>query len=554
MTIKLTPESFLTGFRQSGLVHEDRVESIINDLRKSGVDFGSAQSIAAAMIKKKLITEWQADKLLQGRHKGFILGRYRLQALLGKGEMSAVYQARHITMERSCAIKVLPANRVKDTSYLGRFYREARAVAALNHPHIVSAYDVDQQSEGGAEIHFLVMEHVEGANLEELIKQKGKIDIQNAADYIRQGAEGLAHAHQSGLIHRDIKPGNFLINTQGTVKLLDLGLARFFNTDGEESLTIKHDEKVLGTADFLAPEQAIDSHAVDARADIYSLGCTLYYCLTGHPPFTDGTLVQRLLAHQTKTPPSVKLDRPETPESLVTILEKMMAKNKEDRYQTARDTADALGQWLVLNADRNWKMSHVDLVAKFDALETLISPEKLKKLIGHKSSAVIDQISNSGEKTKPPIKREKALAGTSSSRSLPELPALPPAPVKLKEDKASIVAAPILAEPINKSAKSAATITPASGKKSLLTVFEGNEWILPTVVGMTVAVVCLIGFATYQYASQPVAAAGLVPSRSSGQVLIDDAQPQVNKYRPVVHQDIIAEEGLTLPEAPSPVN
>ncbi|HCS52845.1 MAG TPA: serine/threonine protein kinase, partial [Planctomycetaceae bacterium] len=209
--------------------------------------------------------------------------------LLGRGEMSAVYMAEHIAMQRKCAIKVLPANRVKDTSYLGRFQREARAVATLDHPNIVRAYDVDQQNEGGAEIHFLVMEYVEGQSIEKLVNSKGPMPFVEIADIIRQAAEGLFHAHNAGLVHRDIKPGNLLVSQNGTVKLLDLGLARFFKEDGEESLTIKHDEKVLGTADYLAPEQAVDSHNVDQRGDIYSLGCTFYFALTGHPPFTDGT-------------------------------------------------------------------------------------------------------------------------------------------------------------------------------------------------------------------------------------------------------------------------
>ena len=373
MTLKLTAASFLAGVKQSGLIEPNRVDSLLRDLLDNGVDCNDSVSIAMALVDRQALTEWQSEKLLQGRHKGFLLGRYRLLSLLGAGEMSAVYLAEHIMMERRCAIKVLPANKVQDTSYLGRFHREARAVAAMNHLNIVRAYDVDKQTESGTDIHFLVMEYVEGRNLEQIVKDRGPLDYVMAVDTIRQAADGLGHAHQLGMVHRDVKPGNLLIDNQGIVKLLDLGLARFFKSDDEESLTIKHDEKVLGTADYLAPEQAIDSHQVDARADIYSLGCTLYFALTGHPPFTDGTLVQRLLAHQTKTPPAVSYERPDIDASLLAILDKMMAKKTSDRYQTAIDVSEALSRWLIEHAPTAWKKKHMMLVAALCGVEALES-------------------------------------------------------------------------------------------------------------------------------------------------------------------------------------
>lgn len=371
MTLKLTAASFLAGVKQSGLIEPDRIDSLVNELLKSGVDCNDSVAIATALVERQVLTEWQSEKLLQGRHKGFILGRYRLLSLLGAGEMSAVYLAEHIMMERRCAIKVLPANKVQDTSYLGRFHREARAVAAMNHLNIVRAYDVDKQTESGTDIHFLVMEYVEGRNLEQIVKDRGPLDYVTAVDSIRQAADGLGHAHQLGMVHRDVKPGNLLIDNQGIVKLLDLGLARFFKSDDEESLTIKHDEKVLGTADYLAPEQAIDSHQVDARADIYSLGCTLYFALTGHPPFMDGTLVQRLLAHQTKTPPAVSYERPDVDPGLVAILDKMMAKKTSDRYQSAGEVSEALSRWLIEHAPTAWKQKHMMLVASLCGVESL---------------------------------------------------------------------------------------------------------------------------------------------------------------------------------------
>ncbi len=371
MSLKLTAESFLTGIKQSGLTEPEAIDTLVKTLRGEGVDIGNSAALADAMVTKGVITPWQSEKLLQGKFKGFILGRYKLQNLLGKGEMSSIYLAEHTRMKRLCAIKVLPANKVRDTSYLGRFHREAQAVASLDHPNIVRAYDVDTETEGGVEIHFLVMEYIVGHDIEKLLETRQQFAVVDAVDYLRQAAEGLSHAHENGLVHRDIKPGNLLVDSKGVVKLLDLGLARFFRDTVTESLTIKHDEKVLGTADYLAPEQAVDSHAVDERADIYSLGCTLYFALTGHPPFTDGTLVQRLLAHQTKAPPPISKERADVPESLSRIIEKMMQKRKEDRYQTAADAAAALSKWLVENGGSKWRQSHPALVARFASVEDL---------------------------------------------------------------------------------------------------------------------------------------------------------------------------------------
>jgi len=225
---------------------------------------------------------------------------------------------------------------------VARFHQEGQAAARLDHKNIVRAYDIDNEGT----IHYLVMEFIEGRDLQQLVKAKGPLDYDLAADYIAQAADGLEHAHNSGLIHRDIKPANLLVDGKGVVKILDMGLARF---DDEErsSLTVAHEENVLGTADYLSPEQALDSHNVDRRADIYSLGCTLYFLLTGHPPFPEGTLPQRLMMHQTKAPRSVLEDRPDAPRDLVMICQKMMVKAREGRHQNAAEVARDLRAWLV---------------------------------------------------------------------------------------------------------------------------------------------------------------------------------------------------------------
>jgi serine/threonine protein kinase len=342
MTIS-TIDSFLDLVRRSGLVEKDQLNAVLLDLKQQsgGSPPTDADFVSKKLVELGLLTRWQCDNILEGRHKGFFLGKYKLLNHLGTGGMSSVYLAEHVLMQRRVAIKVLPKNRVEDSSYLARFHREAQAAAALDHRNIVRAYDVDNDGN----IHYLVMEYVEGRDLQQLVKDEGPLDYLVAADYIRQAADGLAHAHKANLIHRDVKPANLLVDQRKVVKVLDLGLARFTDED-RASLTVAYDENVLGTADYLAPEQALDSHGVDGRADIYGLGCSLYFLLTGHPPFPEGTLPQRLMMHQKQQPPSIIKDRPDAPEDLLDICAKMMAKKPNQRYQTMTDVSEALADWL----------------------------------------------------------------------------------------------------------------------------------------------------------------------------------------------------------------
>jgi len=341
---KLTVEQLLELIKRSGLVERDQLAKIISEIKSSGERPTEPEDLAQRFIDAGVLTRWQADKLLEGRHRGFFLGKYKLLGHLGTGGMSSVYLAEHVLMRRRVAIKVLPQKRVNDSSYLQRFYREARAAAALNHPNIVLAHDVDH--DGGN--HFLVMEYVEGSDLQVLVKRDGPLDYVQAANYIYQAAKGLEHAHRSGLIHRDMKPANLLVDQRGTVKVLDLGLARFSGEEeGKASLTVAYDENVLGTADYLAPEQALNSHEVDHRVDVYSLGCTFYFLLMGHPPFPEGTIAQRIMKHHTEEPTPIRQERPDVPGDLAEICQKMMAKKVENRYQSAQEVVDALGRWLA---------------------------------------------------------------------------------------------------------------------------------------------------------------------------------------------------------------
>ncbi|MCU0711950.1 MAG: serine/threonine protein kinase [Pirellula sp.] len=288
-----------------------------------------------------VITRWQSEKVLQGKYKGFFLGKHKLLGHLGSGGMSSVYLAEHVVMKHKRAIKVLPKSKLGNNSYLERFRREAEAIAALNHPNIVRAYDIDNEKD----THYIVMEYVEGADMQTLVKKHGPLPYEAAADYIAQSARGLHHAHQSGLVHRDVKPANLLVNKSGVVKILDLGLA-LFSEETDASLTMEYNDKVLGTADYLAPEQAINSHKVDHRADMYGLGCTLYFLLTGHPPFPEGSIASRIIKHQNEMPQDIRKDRPDCPGELEGVCVKMMQKDPKYRYADCTQVAEVLEAWL----------------------------------------------------------------------------------------------------------------------------------------------------------------------------------------------------------------
>jgi serine/threonine-protein kinase len=289
-----------------------------------------------------LLTRWQSEKILQGKYKGFFLGKHKLLGHIGSGGMSSVYLGEHMVLKHRRAVKVLPKSKLGKTSYLERFQREAKAIASLSHPNIVRAYDIDHEKD----THYIVMEYIEGVDLQILVKKHGPLPYPLVADYIAQAAHGLQHAHDQGLIHRDVKPANFLINTDGVIKVLDLGLALFQDQD-DASLTMEYNDKVLGTADYLAPEQALNSHTVDNRADIYGLGCTMYFLLTGHPPFPDGSISSRIIKHQNTMPPDIRVDRPDCPGELDGICVKMMQKDAKFRYQECNQVAQALEAWLA---------------------------------------------------------------------------------------------------------------------------------------------------------------------------------------------------------------
>jgi WD40 repeat protein/serine/threonine protein kinase len=267
--------------------------------------------------------------------------RYEIQKLLGTGGMGTIYQARHKLMDRDVALKVIHPALVDRPGAVERFRREVRAAARLTHPNIVTAHDADQ----AGDCHFLIMEYVPGQSLAQVLAERGPLPVAEACAAIRQAALGLQYAHEQGMVHRDIKPANLMV-TAGTVKILDFGLARFASELGVTGGSPTQDGSVVGTPDYMAPEQADDSRKADIRADIYSLGCTLYHLLAGQAPFPTGTMMQKLRAHQEQAPRPLAELRPDVPVEVVRVVARMMAKDPVQRYQTPAEVAQALAPFV----------------------------------------------------------------------------------------------------------------------------------------------------------------------------------------------------------------
>jgi len=321
---------------------------------------------ASWMVANRYVTEYQARLLALGHADGFLLNDYKILDRLGKGRMAGVYKARH-QLGQIVAIKVLPPSKAKDPGFLNRFHREARLALKLKHPNIVRSFQVGQaaQPDGQPPLHYLVMEYLEGETLEEVLAHRGKFPPAEAVRLIYQALQGLQHIHQHGLVHRDLKPSNLMLVAGGgaaadntlrsTLKILDLGLGRALFDMGaaeqEVDAGLTGEGVLLGTPDYMAPEQARDARGADIRADIYSLGCTLYHLLAGQIPFPDTNLINQMIRHATEAAAPLKTFNPAVPDGLQQILNWMMAKDPNQRYPTPERAAQALQMFLVAGAE-----------------------------------------------------------------------------------------------------------------------------------------------------------------------------------------------------------
>ena len=329
-------EQFVKNLTDSGVLSAGKLENFIPP-RAHPKD---AQELAKDLVRSKTLTRYQAQEVYLGRANGLILGSYTILDKIGAGGMGQVFKAQHRRMDRTVAIKMLPAAMTKDGAAVARFEREVKAAAKLDHSNIVTAYDSDEA--GG--IHFLVMKYVEGSDLAALVKKSGPLSVEKAVDYTLQAAKGLAYAHLHGVIHRDIKPANLLLDREGTVKILDMGLARLEGNPGGSDGTaaeLTASGTIMGTVDYMAPEQALNTKHADARSDIYSLGCTLHYLLTGKAPFQGETLMEKLLAHREQDIPDLTAASA-LPAELQAVFEQLVAKDPADRYASMNEVVQAI--------------------------------------------------------------------------------------------------------------------------------------------------------------------------------------------------------------------
>jgi serine/threonine protein kinase len=328
--------TLLERLRESQLLSAEQLDELSRRKEAREVD---PRALGRVVLENGWLTPYQINKIAAGHGKELQVAQYVLLDRIGEGGMGKVFKARHAHMNRIVALKLMRKEKLNSPRAVERFFTEVQAAAKLTHPNIVIAFDAGRTDNG----HYFSMEYVNGPDLAQLVRKNGPLPIGAACDFIRQAALGLQHAHERGMVHRDIKPSNLLVarGASPVVKILDMGLARLNDAvDKEQKLT--KSGQLVGSPLYLAPEQAADARTVDIRADIYSLGCTLFYQLAGRAPYRAASLAELLHKHQTESPPSVRELRPDVPPALEALIGRMMAKKPEQRPATPAEVADAL--------------------------------------------------------------------------------------------------------------------------------------------------------------------------------------------------------------------
>ena len=344
------PPELVDGLQRHQLLSADQIRQVA----ESGDDISTAELFTSWLVQRGWLTAFQGQYLQEGKLERLVLGGYRLLDPIGVGGMGEVFRARQLNLDRVVAVKLIRADFASERAEaLARFRREALAVARLSHPNIAHIYDADEYNG----THYIAMQYVHGPNLSQLVNECGPLPVRVACDYIRQAALGLQHAHEHGLVHRDVKRSNLIVALPqgppvaardsvnfGVLKLLDLGLARINEDTTETGLT--RERGVLGTPDYMSPEQARDPRRADIRSDLYSLGCTFHFLLVGQPPFPQGTSIEKVLQHQLERPTAINKLRPGVAPEALTILAKFMRKDPRERYQTPAEAAGQLTLFL----------------------------------------------------------------------------------------------------------------------------------------------------------------------------------------------------------------
>ncbi len=349
----MTVQEFCQQLMRSRLQTVAAVQAIYRQWRAVSQNPENLDSFCTWLVAKNQLTAYQAQLLREGYTDNFFLGPYRILDRIGKGRMAGVYKALG-PGGVAVALKILPPSRAKDPELWGRFQRETQLAMRLNHPSVVRTFDYGKQNG----LYYFVMEYLEGETLDRILQDRGKLTPLEATRIAFLAALGLQHISEQGLVHRDLKPGNLMLcpapcpeeNTlHSMVKILDIGLGRvlFDPNSRDAKFDLTSDDAIVGTPDYLAPEQARDPRRVDVRADIYSLGCSLYHALAGQPPFPDSNLVRQIMRHATQQPRDVRELNAGVSDALQLVVARMLAKDPADRYQTPAEAADALKRVLA---------------------------------------------------------------------------------------------------------------------------------------------------------------------------------------------------------------
>jgi CheY-like chemotaxis protein/tRNA A-37 threonylcarbamoyl transferase component Bud32 len=334
---RLSGEDFIQHLCDSGLISRDEIGRSLAGL--AGEAPPDAEGLARHLVAAGKLTAYQAEAVRERKFSELLIGNYEVLDRLGAGGMGTVFKARHRRMKRVVALKVLSRAACESDTFVQRFQREVEVISRLSHPNIVMAFDADEADVG----HFLVMEFVNGRDLASEVQKRGPLPVREAVEAILQAARALEYAHAQGIIHRDVKPANLLCDEAGVVKVADLGLARCGPAPGASATSgLTQAGGIVGTVDYMPPEQAFDSTSIDRRADVYSLGCSLYYLLAARPPYQGESLMAIFLKHREAPIPSLAASRPDVPVAVEAVFRKMVAKKPEDRFQTMAEVVRAL--------------------------------------------------------------------------------------------------------------------------------------------------------------------------------------------------------------------
>jgi serine/threonine protein kinase len=346
---------FCTLLAKSKLLTADEVDALRRrwEADRPGADDQVEAFVKSIAGRRGVITNWQAALISRGRADGFFLEGYKILEQRGKGQMGGVYKAAH-ALGQVVALKILPASRAKDQRVLARFQREARLLTQLDHPNVVRAFQVGES--GGR--HYIVMEFLDGETLDEVLARRKRLPVPEAVRLVRQALDGLQHLHEKRTVHRDVKPSNLMVvpappkggpdtTLDATLKVLDVGLGREMFEDSpnpadQTATQLTVEGAVVGTPDYMSPEQAKDARTTDIRSDLYSLGCVLYHLIVGRPVFTESSVTGQLLRHATERPTPLTRHLPDTPPALQAVLDRFLAKSPDDRFQTPNEAARAL--------------------------------------------------------------------------------------------------------------------------------------------------------------------------------------------------------------------